>query len=147
MVIKALATVASVNPNLIQIGSPIAIVESTTTTLSNAIQTPTAGTNPQKIVDAFSQTAQAATNYLTALKSAPENEKQRALAGTKTQLQETLKVWEQQRLLYETIRSADQKVSDRSERCRSAGGRSRGSKNSRYEFCGEDGGRNSREHR
>jgi hypothetical protein len=92
LVIKALSTVASVNPNLVQIGSAISIVDSATTKLNNTIQTPTAGTNPQKIVDAFDQTAQATTSYLAALKNAPANEKQRALADTKVQLQETLKV-------------------------------------------------------
>src|SRR5213594_345508 len=46
----------------------------------------------KKIVDAFDQTAQATTSYLTAIKNAPVNEKQRALADTKVQLQETLKV-------------------------------------------------------
>jgi hypothetical protein len=92
LVIKALSTVVSVNSNLVQIGYGIGLVQSTTTKLNSTIQTPTAGTNPQKIVDAFDQTAQAATSYLTALKSAPEGEKQRVLANTKTQLQETLKV-------------------------------------------------------
>jgi hypothetical protein len=92
LVIKALSTVVNVNPNLVQIGSAIGIVESTTTKLNNAIQTPTTGTNPQKIVDAFDQTAQATTSYLTALKNAPERDKQKAVADTKAQLQETLKV-------------------------------------------------------
>src|SRR6266852_3657599 len=69
LVIKALSTVVSVNSNLVQIGSAISIVKSTTTKLDNTIQSPTAGTNPQKIVDAFDQTAQAATGYLTALKN------------------------------------------------------------------------------
>jgi F0F1-type ATP synthase delta subunit len=92
LVIKALSTVVSVNPNLVQIGSAIGIVESATTKLNDTIQTPTAGTNPQKIVDAFDQAAQATTSYLTTLKNAPENEKQRALADTKNQFQETLKV-------------------------------------------------------
>jgi hypothetical protein len=92
LVIKALSTVMSVNPSLVQIGSAISIVESTTTTLNNAIQAPTAGTNPQKIVDAFDQTAQATSSYLTALKNAPENEKQRVLSDSKGQLQQTLKV-------------------------------------------------------
>jgi hypothetical protein len=91
LVIKALSTVVSVNPNLVQIGSAIGIVASSTTTLNNAIQAPTA-TNPQKIVDVFDQTAQATASYLTALKNAPENERQRALADNKGQLAETLKV-------------------------------------------------------
>jgi hypothetical protein len=92
LVIKALSTVMDVNPNLVQIGSGIRIVESTTTKLQDIIEAPATGTNPQKLVDAFEQTAQATASYLTALKSAPENEKQRALADTKTQLKETLSV-------------------------------------------------------
>jgi hypothetical protein len=92
LVIKALSTVMNVNPSLVQIGSAISIVQSTTATLNNTIQAPTAATNPQKIVDVFDQAAQATTSYLTALKNAPENEKQRALADTKGQFQETLKV-------------------------------------------------------
>lgn len=92
LVIKALGTVANVNPNLVQIGSAISIVQSTTAKLSSTIQAPTTATNPQKIVDVFDQAAQATTSYLTTLKNAPENEKQRALADTKGQFQETLKV-------------------------------------------------------
>ena len=70
----------------------MSIVQSTTATLNNTIQTSTAATNPQKFVDVFDQAAQATISYLTALKNAPENEKQRALADTKGQFQETLKV-------------------------------------------------------
>lgn len=92
LVIKALSTVASVNSELVQIGSAILVVQSTTTELSSAVKTPTAGTNPQKIVDAFDQTAQAATSYLTALKNAPASEKKRALVDNKAQWQETIKV-------------------------------------------------------
>jgi hypothetical protein len=92
LVIKALSTVVSVNSNLVQIGSAIGIVQSTTTNLNTTIQAPASETNPQKIVDAVDQTAQAATSYLSALKTTPDTEKQRALADTKTQWQQTLKV-------------------------------------------------------
>jgi hypothetical protein len=91
LVIKALSTVVNVNPNLVQISSGIGIVQSTTTKLQSTIQSPT-GTNPENLVDAFEQAAQATASYLTALKNAPENEKQRALVDTKAQLQDTLKV-------------------------------------------------------
>src|SRR5437016_1845567 len=92
LVIKALSTVVNVNPNLVQISSGISIVQSSTIKLKDTIQLPTTGTNPQKLVDAFEQTAQATVSYLTALKNAPENEKLRALVETKTQLQNTLTV-------------------------------------------------------
>jgi len=82
----------NVDPNLVKMGSAISIVQSTTATLNNTIQASTAATNPQKFVDVFDQAAQATISYLTALKNAPENEKQRALADTKGQFQETLKV-------------------------------------------------------
>jgi dihydroorotate dehydrogenase len=52
----------------------------------------TTQTNPQKIIDVFDQTAQAAASYLTVIKGSPEKEKQQALASTKQQLQDTLKV-------------------------------------------------------
>jgi hypothetical protein len=81
----------NVNPNLVQISSGIGIVQSTTTKLQSTIQSPI-GTNPENLVDAFEQTAQATASYLTALKNAPENDKQRALVDTKAQLHDTLKV-------------------------------------------------------
>lgn len=99
LVIKALSTVASVNSNLVQIGSAIGVVQSTTTSLNNTIQDldkkiqkHETETNPQKIVDAFDQAAQATASFLTAFKNAPQNEKQRALADTKAQLQDTLNI-------------------------------------------------------
>lgn len=91
LVIKALSTVMNVNPNLVQIGSGISVVQSTTTTLNNTIQGPSSVTNPQRVVDVVDQTAQATTSYLNALKNAPEAEKQRALADTTDQFQQTLK--------------------------------------------------------
>lgn len=91
LIIKALSTVVSVESNLVQIGS-ISVVRSTTAKLNDAIQTPIAGTNPQKIIDVFDQTAQATASYLTVLKSAPEKEKQSAIADSKGQLSETVRV-------------------------------------------------------
>jgi hypothetical protein len=91
LVIKALGTVMNVNPNLVQIGSAISVVQSTTTTLNNTIQGSSSVTNPQKVVDVVDQAAQATTSYLNALKNAPESEKQRALADTTDQFRQTLK--------------------------------------------------------
>lgn len=98
LVIKALSTVVSVSPSLVQVGGAISVVQSTTIQLNNGIQKlnnpiqgQTAGTNPQKIVDLLDQTAQATASYLSILKSAPQDEKRRALEDAKGQLQETFK--------------------------------------------------------
>jgi hypothetical protein len=92
LVTKALSTVLSVNPDLVRVDAAITVVKSTTENLEREIQTQTTQTNPQKIIDVFDQTAQAAASYLTVIKGSPEKEKQQALASTKQQLQDTLKV-------------------------------------------------------
>jgi hypothetical protein len=92
LVTKALSTVLSVNPNLVKVDAAITVVKSTTENLEREIQTQTTQTNPQKIIDVFDQTAQAAASYLTVIKGASGKEKEQALAGTKQQLQDTLKV-------------------------------------------------------
>lgn len=92
LVTKALSTVLSVNPNLVKVNTAITVVKSTTDTLERAIETSTADANPQKIIDVLDQTAQATTSHLSVIKGASGSEKQQALAGTKQQLQDTLKV-------------------------------------------------------
>lgn len=94
LVTKALSTVVSVNPELVKIDAAISIVESTTTNLDKELQTQKTQeteANPQKIVDAFEQTAQTAVSYLSALKEAPKQDKKQALSGNKEKLQATLK--------------------------------------------------------
>ena len=51
LVTKALSSVLSVNPNLVRVNAAITVVKSTTETLERAIQSSTAETNPQKIID------------------------------------------------------------------------------------------------
>jgi len=92
LVTKALSSVLSVNPNLVRVNAAITVVKSTTETLERAIQSSTAETNPQKIIDVLDQTAQATTSYLSVIKKASGSEKQQAVASTKQQLQDTLKV-------------------------------------------------------
>ncbi len=91
LVTKALSTVISVKPEQVRVGG-IAVVKSSTDKLRKEIENQTSNTNPQKIVDVVDQTAQATSSYLAALKEAPKDQKQRDLAGTKQQLQETLTV-------------------------------------------------------
>jgi hypothetical protein len=92
LVTNALSTLLSVNPKLVRVDAAITVVKSTTDNLEREIQTQTTQTNPQKLIDVFDQTAQAAASYLTVIKGASGKEKQQALTSTKQQLQDTLKV-------------------------------------------------------
>src|SRR5207253_3880035 len=92
LVTKALSVVVSVNPELVKIDAAITVVKSSTDQLQTEIQTGTADSNPQKFVDVFDQTAQAAASYLSVIRTAPKTQKDQALAGTKQQFQETFKV-------------------------------------------------------
>ena len=91
LVMKALDTVLSVSPNLVQLDAAAGVVKSTTDKLEVALQAPASEANPQKIIDILDQTGQAAATYLKVAKSAPIDEKDKTWASVSQHLQDTLK--------------------------------------------------------
>jgi hypothetical protein len=91
LVTKALSSVG-VGPELVSVDAAITVVKTTTEKLEQEIQKQPTETNPEKIIDIYQQTAQSAASYLSVLKGTPESGKQQALARTRQQLQDTLKV-------------------------------------------------------
>lgn len=90
LVIKALSSILSVSPELVKLDAAAVTVKSTTTQLAAALRAPPSEANPQKILDSLDQAGQSAATYLSVAKSAPANDKKKALSDAKPQLQETL---------------------------------------------------------
>jgi hypothetical protein len=89
LVMKSLASVG-VSANLVKLDAAVVAVKTSTDQLQVALQASASETNPQQIIDILDQTGQSAATYLRVAKAAPANEKTKALADSKSQLQDTL---------------------------------------------------------
>src|SRR6267143_183059 len=89
LVMKSLSTVG-VSPNLVKLDAAVLAVKSTTDKLEVALEAPASESNPQKLIDILDQAGQSAATYFSVAKTAPANEKTKALADAKSQLHYTL---------------------------------------------------------
>src|SRR6267378_3656521 len=89
LVMKSLSTVG-VSPNLVKLDAAVLAVKSTTDKLEVALEAPASESNPQKLIDILDQAGQSAATYFSVAKTAPANEKTKALADAKSQLHDTL---------------------------------------------------------